>query len=815
MNKRILALALSAAMLLPMASLSACKKSASGSDAGGANGNGGNGSNGGQSAPMAGPTTPDGSEHGDYILETDTYYSAEEWHFAIPEKEGRQPDVTEIYKAFFNDQNMVFAYQRSYKLTEAEQEEIRHLDFNDPEQLDRYYDLQEQQNESGFMVTTLSGDMIMNVDLRAYSCLGIFQMTDGRYGAVVERMNRDMNSFAHNIFIEIINEKGEVVSDTPINPLIADMYNIEMMAMPDGNYLFYGNSRSDGYAAWVLDQEFNPLKKLDGDGVIYRMNGKYYRVKFFDWDPIASEESGYICRELDVSSWTLSAEQPLAPNVPDEFYLYPDGDKVFTDDGEGLCSIDLLTGEKERLLLWGDTDVYINRIDAMKAVSSEDIYIFQLKDATMIHLKKEATNPHAGKRIIRVGVNNIDYYYYRQIAEYNKRPESLARVYVYYPNSDRTITDLADKATAADKLLLDMRSGDGPDILINYSEFGQFDNDTVLVDLNPYIDGNQGIDRSLYYDNVFRAFETDGKLYQLPLTVLPSGIVGNPDLLGEISGWTCDEYLQKINGLPDGVFPILFNSTEAYPEEPDGLGILLNLLYCDMGHYVDYGSYEVRFDSDDFRKLLEIAKRSDSHLTSETLEGMKSRYGEMTRTEPIFLMVQDGLCACSTLHIRSLYDVSVMAGLCHNHPLLIGFPTSENPGLAAEAITTIGISAFSEAPDEAWDFVKFFVSPEAQNAIFKYYDSWGFSICKESQKLAIQHEIDALGGMQDQGTINQSVVDTYERLIGSITHRIMKNPSIVEIIKEEAPAYFEGDKTAEEVSKTIQDRASRVLQELE
>ena len=68
--------------------------------------------------------------------------------------------------------------------------------------------------------------------------------------------------------------------------------------------------------------------------------------------------------------------------------------------------------------------------------------------------------------------------------------------------------------------------------------------------------------------------------------------------------------------------------------------------------------------------------------------------------------------------------------------------------------------------------------------------------------------------MQNQGNVDQNVIDSYLRVIENISHRIVKNPTIAEIIKEEAPAYFDGYKSSEEVSKTIQDRVSTLLSEM-
>ncbi|MBR5937486.1 MAG: hypothetical protein IKZ90_04355 [Clostridiales bacterium] len=101
-----------------------------------------------------------------------------------------------------------------------------------------------------------------------------------------------------------------------------------------------------------------------------------------------------------------------------------------------------------------------------------------------------------------------------------------------------------------------MKSGTGPDVILNCASVSGFNSDKVLVDLNPYMDGANGIDRSKYFDNIFRAFETNGKLYQLPLVVLLCGLAGNPELLGKPESWTLPEMGEKLSALSSEVYPI-------------------------------------------------------------------------------------------------------------------------------------------------------------------------------------------------------------------------------------------------------------------
>ena len=49
--------------------------------------------------------------------------------------------------------------------------------------------------------------------------------------------------------------------------------------------------------------------------------------------------------------------------------------------------------------------------------------------------------------------------------------------------------------------------------------------------------------------------------------------------------------------------------------------------------------------------------------------------------------------------------------------------------------------------------------------------------------------------------------------IERITTSVNRNPAVFNIIREEAPAYFSGDRSAEDVSRIIQNRVTTLLAE--
>ena len=775
------------------------------------------------------PTNPDGTPHGDYVLDTDPYYSDTTIKLQIPRNENkdREPSEQHFGEMTFLNENIAFAYNHYYELTDAEEEEQHSLDTFDPDELMRYYELLMMKDDSGIAICSESGELLANLVLPAnYEVTHLYPLRDGTAIANCFRVNyNETGDGGWDDVLILFDANGEILREEVANPLLTiEVGNMKVIHMENGQFLFYGEDQ-----VYLMDENWNLLKHANLLGWysdIYEIDGKYYEVAeivdYYNYD--AKSEFKY--RELDLNTFTFSEEKALDPNIPPDYRRIVNNGEVFTDDGEGMVKVNLLTGDRENLFRWGDTDIYGVQIYNARLLSSGDIVLLT-SEAEVITLHKEATNPYAGRRILKVGVNEISDYYYEVIRSYNKRPESLGRLYVYFPDRNPYGFDAALKADAADRLLLDMKSGDGPDILINYSDYGQFNSDAILVDLNQYIDGDRGLDRSLYYDNIFRAFEDDGKLFQMPITVTISMLIGNPDILGSVSSWTNTEFGQKMRALPDGMNPILYNYIPGYTNtEPlTGMGLLMYFLYHDMSQYVDYSRGVVNFDSDDFRMLLENAKLATPKITQETFEDLWNDYCDRSYGDPVSLMMQDGICAMTPVNLRNLQSTGDSYKVCNGQAVRVGWPTVKGDGLAAEAQSSVAISSFSTAKDESWDFVRYLMSPEVQMSIGGDQALYAISVTREREEASLRKEIEDFpkdlekyGGPDSSYAASVPVLDDalaneFIALIERISTKVCKNPTIMEIVREEVPAYFDGSKSAEDVSRIIQSRASTVMAE--
>ena len=139
-------------------------------------------------------------------------------------------------------------------------------------------------------------------------------------------------------------------------------------------------------------------------------------------------------------------------------------------------------------------------------------------------------------------------------------------------------------------LIRKLRSGEID--MAGYSELGMF------ADLNEFIDGENGIDRSEYFDNVFRTFSRSGKQYELPLFFRINEIVGRQSDVGDISSITFEE-LERM-------------SEEKRLFSGNAEELVNDLIEKNLTEFVNIENFTCDFDNEDFIRLLKIIKREAS-----------------------------------------------------------------------------------------------------------------------------------------------------------------------------------------------------------
>ena len=133
---------------------------------------------------------------------------------------------------------------------------------------------------------------------------------------------------------------------------------------------------------------------------------------------------------------------------------------------------------------------------------------------------------------------------------------------------------------------------------------------------------------------------------------------------------------------------------------------------------------------------------------------------------------------------------------------------------------TIGISAYTPYQEEAWDFLCYLLETQEESENLWSTPISRSALDKQNERLMKQYEEQINVWKPDPHNpqwvpteVTAQLIDDYVKLVESIHIVERKDPTVMLIILEEAPAYFMGQRSVEEVCKNIQNRAKTVLQE--
>ena len=252
---------------------------------------------------------------------------------------------------------------------------------------------------------------------------------------------------------------------------------------------------------------------------------------------------------------------------------------------------------------------------------------------------------------------------------------------------------------------------------------------------------------------------------------------------------------------------------------------LSTMVYQNMNQFVDYGKSSCSFDTDSFRELLEVSSRlpaSNDQMMPET-EAETDMYSgdEMQKLQAGDLLLSNGYCSGS-YEVKNMYRLYT----ADNGIVRVGYPTDNGNGAVLNIYGGLAISSKCADPEGAWQFVKTMLSDEVQQ------NQWSFPVTRTAfdkvmadamKKESYQDEngetiyVDSVGYIGEAeytiGELTQEQADAFLAYVNDATVSGNYDTDILNIVTEEAAAFFAGDKTADEVAKLIQNRVTIYLGE--
>ena len=551
------------------------------------------------------------------------------------------------------------------------------------------------------------------------------------------------------------------------------------------------------------------------------LNGKLFLVG----DMIYADGYNYGVSE-NIGSYTLYAVDAAAGSLGDPitgFVQYENAvfscrGELYTSNSSGLYTLDPATAEKSAVLLFKNTDLLTgNYTNEFYALSEDTIFCLSMilgseQTPSLSLLSREAENPNKNKQIITLAcisaaseteLQKAVITFNRQSTEYRIEINDYAADFDY-----STIENENDMNAAYDKMNdqinLEILSGSGPDILYgNYwMPLSNYESKGLLVDLNTLIEKDSSFNKADYIESVVNICETDGHLYKMPAGFYVMGLMGRKSVIGDRSGWTVDEFKTMADNLPDGIPPFSGYSTQSR--------LLSEALNYSMGSFVNETTGEVSFVRDEFYQLLDYAK------TCGTKDG--TELGLDTSPEDLLRVGQLALMDCQ-IYAPSFYsDFQNFVG----EPIsIVGYPSADKSSPVCYMNNILAISSESSQIDACWEFIKVCLSEDVQTEIAYRYNTNGVIPVLKTEfdaqlKEAMNPEM--AGTLYDWfGNPVQAMTEVqaqeYRDLIDSLDTPASSDNEILGIILEEVPAYFNDQKSAEEVASLIQDRVQTLVYE--
>ena len=241
------------------------------------------------------------------------------------------------------------------------------------------------------------------------------------------------------------------------------------------------------------------------------------------------------------------------------------------------------------------------------------------------------------------------------------------------------------------------------------------------------------------------------------------------------------------------------------------MSILEMCLYNNMDYFVDPETGECRFDSEEFKQILEYAGSYPEEIDWENYDDSESDIQK----------IQSGKVIAEPVYLYDLQSVQeytdyVFQGKCN----FIGYPD-----IAGDSATIIqpssvyGICTASKNKEDAWKFIEFVLTSDTGR-------EYGFPANdKEFQKLVdeeLKHTGKTGGGVgwgdgevYEYHYATQEEIDIFFDLLSKakLSPTTGGDQEIFTIIEEEIESYFSGQKSVDDVSKVIQSRVNLYVKE--
>lgn len=336
-----------------------------------------------------------------------------------------------------------------------------------------------------------------------------------------------------------------------------------------------------------------------------------------------------------------------------------------------------------------------------------------------------------------------------------------------------------------DRLLIELATADDIDLIDTSILPENSIKAGFLVDLLPYIDADEQISQDDFIPSLLQAMTKNGQLYEYTDKFTLLTMLCPQELYENHAAWTVDEICRLMETVP----------MDCECRE----NLLEKFVLAATGEFIDWDKMNCSFNCDNFKNWLLLLKNQPEHA---------ERY-----ENPVIFRLTSDLAGDAGAWARTINE---------GEYAIPGFPNTVETGsyfvkldgvfnFSSSTIgrnTRLGILAASKNQTAAWRFVRTLMLSEDEARITD-----GIPALKTRFEKVLQNSLsDELVGQGVAG-FNEYDAELMRQQVYNTTKLAHKDEALLRIIRSEAVAYFEGQKSLDDAAAQIQSRVSIYLAE--
>ncbi len=609
--------------------------------------------------------------------------------------------------------------------------------------------------------------------------------------------------------IKCMTQGSDEIQEVSLDQYVEEKDAIQSMRI-DGEgdiYLFFDSGK-----IVILSEEFKQLREIkerEGDYFIDAARLRDGSIVFAFAEYKGNQEKMAIW-EVDKNSGTIK-----------EILQLPEGqygtNLIFS--GNGIYDFyinaekEILGGSKSKadltpVIRLQDADILSSEVSHLCSVSEEKLFaIKESENIDMIYIEKGLKKGEEEKEILYLASLSDESEIEKEVADFNKKNKDF-RI---------EVKNYGEQEDPVNSFLIDLASGKEFDLVEVVPEYtDKIMAKEIFADLYPFIDADPTLKREDFYDNLLKAFEYDGKLYQSVSFVHLYGWVTKKSHVTDVGEWNFEAFQNYVAENP-GVH--IFTDTT-------GEEILKQMTLVSSDELLDWEQKTCHFETGIFEDMLKFAKQFGAD--SEKIV-MEDRIPALVDNQLLF--------AETPISVTEMYMYWDALG---EDFTVVASPFSEQEGVNLySTMPQIGMIAKSSRQEGAWQFVRRFFTKEYQDISddSKYLTSgdtgfpvrkdcvdnliYRFSATEDYEKdgewISCIKPGDLAIGWDDYGievgAFEKGQEELLRKLLTNANTKQGLDATIQDIILDESKAYMNGEKETDEVAKIIQNRVSTYMNE--